>query len=1060
MRLSPGRPLLPPVRQRLEDTFAADLSAVRVHDDAQSHASAKTLGARAYAHGNHIYLGADERADDLNLMGHEVAHTLQQSKGPKVQRYSRADTALEIEAHHAGQAAAIGQPFAVTGQTGGARIQRLDGPLDYLADKANFIPGFRMFTLLLGRNPINGSNVERSPANVLRALIEFIPGGTLITQALDNHHVFEKVGAWVNEQVSSLGLSADVIKKAVTSFIKSLSWSDLLNLGDVWERAKKIFTEPIERIIAFAKNLIGGVLKLVKEAILKPMAKLAEGTEGYNLLKGVLGKDPITDEPFARTPENLLGPFLKLIGQGETWENMQKANAIPRVWTWFQGALAGVIGFVRQVPALFVAAFKALELTDIVLLPRAFQKLANVFGGFLLRFITWAGEMLWTLLEIIFDVVSPGAWGYIKKTGAALRSILKNPLPFIGNLVKAAKLGFQNFASRFGEHLKTGLIEWLTGSLPGVYIPKAFALGEVVKFVFSLLGLTWAQFRQKLVKATSETIVTAMETAVDIVVILVRDGPAAAWDKIKDELSKLKDTVIDGIKDFVIDAVVKKAIPKLIAMFIPGAGFISAIISIYDTVMVFVNKIAKIIQVVKAFIDSIVAIAGGAIGAAADRVEKILAGLLSLAINFLAGFIGLGKVADKVMGVINKVRAAIDKALDKLIDVVMTAAKKLWGKVKSGFSAWWKSTKEFTTESGEKHTLLLKGEGADAKLIIKSDPTPYGDYVKALKEPASAPGAQKKALAIAKELDEAIKKAPKNPAQKNADLKPIDVKDDPSKVIVDLLAKLAEATKPLLTATGKTSSPPIMGPMQNGYATSVQLVRLTSKHPEGSTPSVSGGTWDDLVKRKLGGGSYYVAGHLLNHNLGGTGASWQNLTPLTQNSNNRAMESMLKQFETPVKEAVEKKAELTFNVKVNYGRSVPLAAEAQKLIKESDPERQLVGRIILAEQFVPLTLDCTASKLDPAEKKPATPFKTVSVKNEIQNTDVEQYQTTAKKRPTLKLFGNDAAAMAEIGIPPAIQATLKAKKPKEWDKFREVTGFTPAQQDAMRFHFKYRAALE
>ena len=150
-------------------------------------------------------------------------------------------------------------------------------------------------------------------------------------------------------------------------------------------------------------------------------------------------------------------------------------------------------------------------------------------------------------------------------------------------------------------------------------------------------------------KATSETVVKALETGFDIVVTLVRDGPAAAWDKIKEQLANLKDMVIGGITDFVVDMVVKKAIPKLIAMFIPGAGFISAILSIYDTVMVFVNKLSQIAQVVMGFIDSIVAIASGAVAAAAGRVEKILAGLLSLAISFLAGFAGLGKVADKVM---------------------------------------------------------------------------------------------------------------------------------------------------------------------------------------------------------------------------------------------------------------------------------------------------------------------------------------------------------------------------------------------------------------------------
>src|SRR5262249_25767673 len=134
---------------------------------------------------------------------------------------------------------------------------------------------------------------------------------------------------------------------------------------------------------------------------------------------------------------------------------------------------------------------------------------------------------------------------------------------------------------------------------------------------------------------------------------------------------------IGGITDFVVDMVVKKAIPKLIAMFIPGAGFISAILSIYDTVMVFVNKIATIMQVVKGFIDSIVAIPAGPIDAAAGRVEGILRNLLSLAINFLAGFAGLGKVADKVMGVINKIRAPIDKAIDWLVGFIVNGAKSL-----------------------------------------------------------------------------------------------------------------------------------------------------------------------------------------------------------------------------------------------------------------------------------------------------------------------------------------------------------------------------------------------
>ncbi len=1052
------------MRNRLETSFGADLSAVRVHGETGAASAADRLGAGAFAFGPNIVLGSRARADDVGLMAHEAAHTIQQGGALALQRFSAGSgDSHESEAHRASEAVVRGERFSVTGRTAGSRVQGLFGissPLDFLADKANLIPGFRMFTIILGMNPINMSRVERNAANILRALIEFLPGGGLIVQALDGYGIFEKVGSWVEQQIQTLGMAGSAIKAAVTDFIGSLGLSDLGNLGGVWERAKRIFTEPIDRIISFAKGLVTGIITFIKDAILMPLAKLAEGTRGWDLLTAVLGRNPITGEAVPRTAETLIPGFMKLIGQEEIWENMKKANAIARAWAWFQGAMNALMGFVSQIPTLAVNAFKSLELTDIVLLPRAFAKVAAVFGNFIGNFNTWAGTAVWNLLEIIFDVVAPKAIPYLKKVGGAIKSIFKAPIPFVGNLVKAGKMGFDRFADNVGTHLKNSMIEWLTGSLPGVYIPKALEIREILKFVLSVLGLTWQSIRQKLVKATSETVVVALETGFKLVKTLVTEGPAAAWEEIKDMLSDLKDKVIKGLIDMVVTTLVKKAVAKVVSLLIPGGAFIQAILTIYDTIMVFVAKLKTIAQVVTAFLDSMMAIAGGVLDGAAKKIESTLAGLLTLAISFLAGFAGLGKVSDKVMEIIKKIRAPIDKALDKLITVIVNGAKKLWGKVKQGVANWWKATKEFTTASGEKHTLLLKGEGANAKLIIKSDPTPYQDFINGLTEPNDAKGKKAAALKIAEQIDLAIKNAAKSDGQTNAALKPVDLKNDPSKIIVDLLAKLAEATAPLLAAaSGTTSSPTVYGPLQNGYGTSAQVAKLTSVHPAGSEPGVKGGTWDDLVERKLGGGSYYVRGHLLNHNLGGTGASWQNLTPLTQNSNNRALESMLKLFETPVKEAVAKD-DMTFLVKVNYGRSVPLEAEAKKLAKDPDANQHLIGRIILAEKYVPLTLDCSSSKLDKAGKKPPAPFKVVTIRNEIQNTAVEQYQTTAKTRPTLKLFSADAAKMAEVGISVPIRTIIQSKKPKEWDQFREVTGFTPGQQDAMRFHFKYRSALE
>ncbi|MET0583173.1 MAG: DUF4157 domain-containing protein, partial [Pseudoxanthomonas sp.] len=708
-----GAPLPASVRGFMEPRFAANFGQVRIHTGEQAARQSAALNAHAFTVGQHVFFGRNQYQPDSpagkELIAHELTHTIQQ--GGAIQR--SADTAVAQRAPPMAQRLGIGDA------------------LDWFADKANFIPGFRLLTIVIGLNPINMSAVDRSAANLLRALLEMIPvTGKLIGDALESHGILAKVGNWVEAQVRTLGLVGGALRGALDAFLNGLSWSDIFDLDGVWQRAKRIFTEPIARLIEFGKSLAGQIIEFIREAILLPLAALAENTRGYDLLKAVLQKDPVTGQPFPRTPDTLIGGFMKLIGQEEVWENIKKANALPRAWAWFQGALGALMGFVSQLPTLFVNAFKSLELIDLVLVPKAFAKIAGVFGGFLAEFLSWAGNAVWNLLEIVFSAVAPNVLTYLKKTGQALQGILKNPMPFVGNLVRAAKLGFQNFGANLGTHLKAGLIDWLTGSLPGIYIPKAFSLLEIVKFALSVLGLTWANIRAKLVKVIGEPAVKVLETGFEIVVKLVTEGPAAAWELIKEQLANLKDMVIGGITDFIVDMVVQKAIPKLIAMFIPGAGFISAIVSIYDTIMVFVDKIAKIIQVVTSFVDSIVAIAGGAIDSAAKRVESTLAGLLSLAISFFAGFAGLGKVADKIMGVIAKVRAPIDKALDWLIGWIVKTAKAVASKL------FGKDKKDDRTDAQKKAD--VHAANLDAKKAMKAKDATPESVSKAL------PGIQKK----------------------------------------------------------------------------------------------------------------------------------------------------------------------------------------------------------------------------------------------------------------------------------------------------------------------------
>ena len=745
-----GEPLAPDVRAALEESFGVSLVSVRVHADARSRAVAEGLRARAFTYGSHVFLGPRERPDDLRLMAHEVAHVVQQQGGaPTPQRLSadRGD-AHEREAERASEAALRGERFDVRGRTGRPGVQRLgiSDALDYFAERAYLIPGFRMFTILLGLNPINMSRVERSAANILRALVEFIPGGNLIVQALDNYGVFDRVGAWVEGQIDTLGVTGSAIRSALDEFLDSLGWSDIFDLGDVWARARRIFTEPIDRIISFAAGLVTGVLRFIREAILRPLAGLAEGTRGYDLLKAVLGQDPITGEAVPRNAETLIGGFMRLIGQEEVWNNLRRANAVARAWAWFQGVLGGLLGYVRQIPQLFISALQQLELTDIVLLPRAFSKIAGVFGGFLGSFLGWAGEQVMSLLQIIFEVVAPRAMPYLRRAMGALRSIFTNPVGFVGNLVRAGVQGFRQFASNFLNHLRRSLIDWLTGTISGanVYIPRAFELVELIKFVLSVMGLTWQNIRQKLVRVLGEPVVATLERTFGLVVTLVREGPAAAWERIRESISNLRELVMGQIMNFVRDRVVQAAITTLLTSLNPAGAFIQAILATYNTIMFFVERIRQIARVATSFLDSIAAIASGNIGTAASRVEQTMAGMLTLVISFLARIARLGNVSDAVVRIVNRLRQPIDRALDRVVDWIVTQARRLGSlaaagarRVAGALVNWLGLRKSFQTPDGQSHSLFIERAEEQPTLMLASTKVTFAQYLHRLSVPAS-----------------------------------------------------------------------------------------------------------------------------------------------------------------------------------------------------------------------------------------------------------------------------------------------------------------------------------
>jgi hypothetical protein len=137
---SPGQPLDATTRAFYEPRFGQDFSRVRVHTNSLAAESAGSVGASAYAYGNHIVFGKNQfapgTAKGRSVLAHELAHVTQAgdatpADGP--QRVSSPSDASESEAEAvAERVTGSTEQEAVWGTAGPANINgtlsRLVGP--------------------------------------------------------------------------------------------------------------------------------------------------------------------------------------------------------------------------------------------------------------------------------------------------------------------------------------------------------------------------------------------------------------------------------------------------------------------------------------------------------------------------------------------------------------------------------------------------------------------------------------------------------------------------------------------------------------------------------------------------------------------------------------------------------------------------------------------------------------------------------------------------------------------------------------------------------------------
>jgi hypothetical protein len=413
--------------------------------------------------------------------------------------------------------------------------------------------------------------------------------------------------------------------------------------------------------------------------------------------------------------------------------------------------------------------------------------------------------------------------------------------------------------------------------------------------------------------------------------------------------------VVDAIQDWLITRIIQSAATKIAMMFNPAGAIIQAIMMIYRTVMFFIENIDRILAFVESIIESVYNIATGAVGAAADWIEKALARTIPIIISFLARLLGISGLADKIKEFINRTQTRVEKALDKVIDKVVGGVKKLLGAGKAiagKVVAWWKQRKRFTTPEGETHTISVQGEGKTARLMIASQEQEYRGYIAKVRFPEDDKAkADAKALALAK-LDEIEKLKARN-------------QDDGTKSqeFSDLLDSLSAATMTLLSGgtTLPESTPPVYGGLTGGgFGTTMTINVLSKKGPAGTkadSDGMSSEVWNVLKQRHEKATSkrrFYKLGHLLSMHLHGPGDQWPNLTPQSE-SGNQLFERG--EGERTIKTWVnDQNRAIRYSVTAIYGRGANKSAIIAKWTEAKDPKLAEKTAILNAEDKVPTEL--------------------------------------------------------------------------------------------------------
>ena len=348
-------------------------------------------------------------------------------------------------------------------------------------------------------------------------------------------------------------------------------------------------------------------------------------------------------------------------------------------------------------------------------------------------------KAIWTFFSTmlgIFGLPPQLVTRVIGKAAKVISEILDDPLAFLGNFIKALKLGFQQFYKNIGTHLLSGLQAWLFSQLEGtgIELPKDFSFRSMLKLAFDVMGITVDMLLTILEEVTGkkglkqkiQRVIGVISKAWDWFEKIMDQSKEGGtiWDKLEKAVGSIWDIILDGVIGWLENTIVVKALAWVAEKLDPTGimTVITSIIDIFNVLQAIMDKAKAILEMIEHVLDDMSSLIHGVIDAAANVLERAMAAAIPVIMALLSALFGLDGVIDKVKEVINDLREKVKNGIRNVMEKIKDWIEKLFGKSDdkdknaSGLEDF-TYTKENVPMEHTSHSVIVKVN--DGVLIVK-----------------------------------------------------------------------------------------------------------------------------------------------------------------------------------------------------------------------------------------------------------------------------------------------------------------------------------------------------